>query len=224
MNLFKIGTYKRKRLDKENVSKQGRNLKTRIEEGDFYDDFDDIDDMVDKAMENVEGDTVNAAIGVSAASASVTTASVSISTAEPRTPPTITTKAFEDKDLTIAQTLVKMRSKKAKEKRVVFNNMEEFARPTTILPTIDPKDKGKSIMQEPKKPPKNLRKAQTHMDEELALRLHEEEKSKLKKMQRDIYAKEEASNAALTAEFDDVQARMNADALLAAKLQEEERE
>ncbi|GKD02182.1 hypothetical protein Tco_1177156, partial [Tanacetum coccineum] len=35
---------------------------------------------------------------------------------------------------------------------------------------------------------------------------------------------EEASNAALIAEFDDVQARMDADALLAARLQEEERE
>nr|GEY01884.1 retrovirus-related Pol polyprotein from transposon TNT 1-94 [Tanacetum cinerariifolium] len=61
-----------------------------------------------------------------------------------------------------------MRSEKAKEKGVVFSNVEEFARPTTILPTIDPKDKGK--------------------------------------------------------EFDDVQARMDADALLAAKLQEKERE
>nr|GEW30468.1 reverse transcriptase domain-containing protein [Tanacetum cinerariifolium] len=111
----------RKSLDKENVSKQGRNLKTRIE----------------------EGDTVNAAIGVSAASASVTTAGVSISTAEPRTPLEITTKVFEDEDLTIAQTHVKMRSKKAKEKGVVFSNVEESARPTTILPTIDPKDKGK---------------------------------------------------------------------------------
>ncbi|GJY03704.1 hypothetical protein Tco_0369644 [Tanacetum coccineum] len=45
-----------------------------------------------------------------AASASVTTAGISISTAEPRTPPTTTTTAFEDEDLTIAQTLVKMRN------------------------------------------------------------------------------------------------------------------
>ncbi|GJR39610.1 hypothetical protein Tco_1215294 [Tanacetum coccineum] len=62
MKVFKIGTSRRKSLDKENVSKQGRNLKTRpmFEEGDFDDDFDDIDDMVNEAMENVEGDTVNA--------------------------------------------------------------------------------------------------------------------------------------------------------------------
>ncbi|GKA15350.1 hypothetical protein Tco_0695097 [Tanacetum coccineum] len=216
MNLFKIGTFRRKSLDKENVSKQGRNLKTRFEEGDFYDDFDDIDDMVDKAMENVEGDTVNvggavntATTGVSAASAPVTTDGVSISTAEPRTPPTTTTKAFEDEDLTIAQTLVKMRSKKAKEKGVAFRDVEESVRLTTILPTIDLKDKGKGIMQEPKKVPKNSRKAQIQIDEELAIRLHEEEKAELERTQRDRAAQEEASNAALTAQFDDVQARMD---------------
>ncbi|GKC63309.1 hypothetical protein Tco_1095907 [Tanacetum coccineum] len=43
-------------------------------------------------------------------------------------------------------------------------------------------------------------------------------------MQRDRVAQEEASNAALTIEFDDVQARMDVDAQLAARLQEEERE
>ncbi|GKE01851.1 hypothetical protein Tco_1389834 [Tanacetum coccineum] len=125
MKLFKIGTSRRKSLDKENVSKQGRNLKTgpMFEEGDFDDDFDDIHDMVNEAMENVKGDIVNAGgavttatTGVSAASASVTTVGVSISTAEPRTPPTTTTTAFKDEDLTIAQTLVKMRSQKDKEK------------------------------------------------------------------------------------------------------------
>ncbi|GJY08454.1 hypothetical protein Tco_0375508 [Tanacetum coccineum] len=195
MKLFKIGTSRRNNLDKENVSKQGRNLKTRsmFEEGNFDDDFDDINDMVNEAMENVEGDTVNASgavntatTGVSAASASATTAGVSISTAEPRTPPTTTTTTFEDEDLTIAQTLVKMRSQKDKEKGkgVAFRAAQEesarptrilpTARPTRILPTVDPKDKGKGIIR---------RK-----------------------------------------EFDDVQERMNADALLAARLQEEERE
>nr|GEY08268.1 hypothetical protein [Tanacetum cinerariifolium] len=97
-----------KRLEKK---QRGRNLKTRpmFKEGDSDNDFDDIDDMVDEALENVEGDTVNAGgavnsatTGVSAASASVTTVGVSISTAEPRTPPTTTTTAFEDEDLTIA--------------------------------------------------------------------------------------------------------------------------
>nr|GEV20927.1 hypothetical protein [Tanacetum cinerariifolium] len=140
-----------KRLEKKQREKTlGMNL---FKIGDFDDDFDDIDDIVDEAIENVEGDTVNngGAVNttttvVSVASASVTTAGVSISTVESRTPPPTTTTAFEDEDLTIAQTLVKMRSEKAKEKRVAFRDVEKSARPTIILPTIDLKDKGKGIL------------------------------------------------------------------------------
>ncbi|GJY98070.1 hypothetical protein Tco_0514980 [Tanacetum coccineum] len=58
-----------------------------FEEGDFDDDFNDIDDMVNEEMKNIKfnvGDAINTATtGVSAASASVTTAGVSISTAKP---------------------------------------------------------------------------------------------------------------------------------------------
>ncbi|GJY84357.1 hypothetical protein Tco_0497733 [Tanacetum coccineum] len=104
--------------------------RSMFEEGDFDDDFDDIDDMVNEAMENVEGDTVNvggavntATTGVSAASASVTTCGVSINE----------------------------KSRRLQGKGVVaISDVEESARSTTILPTIDPKDKGKGIMQEPK--------------------------------------------------------------------------
>ncbi|GJX13169.1 hypothetical protein Tco_0204927, partial [Tanacetum coccineum] len=178
-----------KRLEKKPRARTlGMKLFKISTSSDFDDDFNDIDDMVNEAMENVEGDTVNAAgvvntatTRVSAASALVTTAGVSISTVEPRTPPTTTTTAFEDEDLTIAQTLIKI-----------------------ILPIIDPKDKGKGIMQEPEKPPKNPRKAQIQIDEELAMRLHEEEKATLERMQRDRAAQEEASNVALTTEFDDI--------------------
>ncbi|GKE61124.1 hypothetical protein Tco_1511491, partial [Tanacetum coccineum] len=139
MKLFKIGASIRKSLDKENVSKHGSNLKTRLmfEEGDFDDDLDDIDDMVNEVIENVEGDTVNAGgafntvtTGVSAASTSVTTTGVSISTAEPRTPPTTTPTAFEDEDLTIAQKLIKMRNallaaRHQKEEREQFSIYEQ---------------------------------------------------------------------------------------------------
>nr|GEU57123.1 hypothetical protein [Tanacetum cinerariifolium] len=132
---------------------KGKNFRDESLQGYINDDFDDIIDMVKEAMKNVKGDTVNAGgavntttTGVSAASASVTTAGVFVSTAEPRPPPTTTTTKFEDEDLTISQTLVKMRSKKAKEKGVAFRDVEESARPTTSLPTIDPKDKGKGII------------------------------------------------------------------------------
>nr|GEU86082.1 hypothetical protein [Tanacetum cinerariifolium]GEV20181.1 hypothetical protein [Tanacetum cinerariifolium] len=129
ITLFKIGTSKRQSLDKENVSKQKRNLKIRLmfEEGNIDDN---IDDMVDETMENVEGDIVNVAgavntatNGVSAASASITTAGVSISIAKPRTPPTTITTVFEDEDLIIAQTLVNMRKL---AKRMHEEEMAEF--------------------------------------------------------------------------------------------------
>ncbi|GKF05810.1 hypothetical protein Tco_0036478 [Tanacetum coccineum] len=131
-----------------------------FEEGDFNND---IDDMVNEAIENVEGDTVNAGgtvntatTGVSAASASITTASVSIST---------------------------MRSQKAKEKGkgVDFKDVEESARSTIILPTIDPKDKGKDIMQEPENPSKSPIKAQIQRDAEIAQRLFEEEQAQFER-------------------------------------------
>ncbi|GJV15002.1 hypothetical protein Tco_1360325, partial [Tanacetum coccineum] len=172
--------------------------KTRpmFEEDDFDDD---IDDMVNEAMENVEGDTVNAAGAVKIATTRVSATSASVTTTG-------------------------MRSEKAKVKGVDFRDVDEFAGSTTILLTIDPKDKGKCIMQEPEKPQKNHIKAQIQRDAEIAQRLFEEEKTALEIMQRDRAAQEEASNAALTTEFDDVQARMDADALLAARLQEEERE
>nr|GEU69939.1 hypothetical protein [Tanacetum cinerariifolium] len=195
---------------KENVSKQGRNLKTRpmFEEGDIDGNKDDIDDMVDEVIENVEEDTVNdggavntATTRVSAASASVTTAGVSISTAEPRTSPITITTVFKDEDLTIAQTLVNMRSEKAKEKGVAFRDVEESARPTKILRTIDPKDKGKGIMQEPKKPPKNPRMAQIQLDEEMAKRMHEEEMAELEKRQSEIATAEEAKKSRMLVEM-----------------------
>nr|GEW23887.1 hypothetical protein [Tanacetum cinerariifolium] len=69
-----------------------------------------------------------------------------VSSAEPKTPPTTTT-FFDDEDVTIANTLVKMKNQKAKEKGVTFEDTDDSARPirsiTTLqpLPTIDPKDK-----------------------------------------------------------------------------------
>ncbi|GJZ73670.1 hypothetical protein Tco_0637816, partial [Tanacetum coccineum] len=128
-------------LDEEDASKQGRkNDKTNLmlHESDF-DGFDD--EIVDAAT-----------TGVSTASAPVTTAGVAISTAEPRTPPTMTT-VFDDEDVTMemAQNLIKIKEEKAKEKGVAFKDVEDSSRPvrsiTTLqpLPSIDPKYKGKEL-------------------------------------------------------------------------------
>ncbi|GJT71411.1 hypothetical protein Tco_1030697 [Tanacetum coccineum] len=74
-----------------------------------------------------------------------------------RTPPTTT--VFDDEDVTMAmaQTLIKMKEQKAKEKGVAITDVEDssrIVRPvrsiTTLqpLPTIDPKDKGKGVLVE----------------------------------------------------------------------------
>ncbi|GKB38089.1 hypothetical protein Tco_0883031 [Tanacetum coccineum] len=194
-------------------------------------------DVLDDDMEDVEGETVHAATTrVSAVSALVTTAGVAISTVVPKTPPTTATTAFIDKDLTIAQTLVKMRSEKAKVKGVSFRDVEETPRltrlTTTLQPllTIDPKDKGKGVLvkEEPEKPEKVKRKdqglAQIESDAELVQRLHEEELAELDKTQKEKQKQEEATNAALAEEFDEIQAKMDADDELAVRLTHEEQE
>ncbi|GJW22331.1 hypothetical protein Tco_0032953 [Tanacetum coccineum] len=69
---------------------------------------------------------------VTIASVPITTVGVSISTAEPSTPPTITTIVIEDKDLTIAQTLMKMRSKLDKEAKLEREREEEASKDANI--------------------------------------------------------------------------------------------
>ncbi|GKB24485.1 hypothetical protein Tco_0863886 [Tanacetum coccineum] len=83
--------------------------------------------------------------GVSVSTAElITTISVNITTAKPSTPPTTTTTVIEDKDLTIAQTLMKMRSEKSKVRGVVMKEPSEtVTRPTVPTQQHDPKDKGK---------------------------------------------------------------------------------
>ncbi|GJU90580.1 hypothetical protein Tco_1303003 [Tanacetum coccineum] len=189
-------------LDEEDASKQGREsdkTKSMFQDSDF--------DVLDDDMEDVEGETVHTATtGVSVVSAPVTTAGVAISTAEPRTPPTTAATAFIDEDLTIAQTLIKMKEEKAKEKGVAIKDVEDSPRPirsiTTLqpLPTIDPKDK------------------------ELAHRLHEEELAELDRALKERQKQEEATSAALAEEFDEIQARIDVDHELAIRLTHEEQE
>ncbi|GJR67299.1 hypothetical protein Tco_0013364 [Tanacetum coccineum] len=171
---------------------------------------------------------------VNTVSEGISTANVpeTISTTTPRTPP-ITTTVFDDEDVTMAmdQTLVKMKEEKAKEKRVVIKDVEDSSRLvrsiTTLQPllTIDPKDKGKGILQETKSMEKTKKKvqgdAQTERDTKVALRLQAELDEELR-VERE--RQEQASMAALYEEYDTIQASIDADALFAARLQQEERE
>ncbi|GJX39139.1 hypothetical protein Tco_0252442 [Tanacetum coccineum] len=207
----------------EDASKQGRSsdkTKPMFKDSDF--------DVLDAEQITTTGPS-----HVSTAD-QVSTARPEVSAATPSTPPTTTT-VFDDEDVTMAmaQTLIKMKEVKAKEKGVEFRNVEEASRPvrsiTTLqpLPKIDPKDKGKSVLveEEPKKvKSRDQGLAQIESDAELAQRLHEEELAELDRAQIERQRQEEATNAALTEEFDEIQARIDADALFAAKLQQEERE
>ncbi|GJT61836.1 putative ribonuclease H-like domain-containing protein [Tanacetum coccineum] len=95
----------------------------------------------------------------------------------------------------------------AKEKGVSIKDVQDSSRPARSIltlkpfPTIDPKDKGKSVLEEPEPAKKMTRKVE-------------------KERQRE----EEASKAAIAEMYDEVQAGIDADALFAAKLQQEERE
>ncbi|GKE99927.1 hypothetical protein Tco_0023278, partial [Tanacetum coccineum] len=131
-------------------------------------------------------------IDVTTTSTPITTAGVSVSTAEPSTPPT-TTIHIKDEDLIIAQSLMKMKSKKSKEKLKEKSKEKVVSSETALRPTRgvtiqepsesrtrqpvpplqhDPKDKGKAKMIEPEKPSK--KKDQIKFDEEMAKRLAEE--------------------------------------------------
>ncbi|GKF17790.1 hypothetical protein Tco_0062708, partial [Tanacetum coccineum] len=124
---------------------------------------------------------------------------VNVSATTPSAPPTTTT-IFGDEDLIIAQTLVKMRSEKAKEKE-------------------KGSCKGVLVEKEPEKPVKVKRRdqglAQIESDAELAQGLHEEELAELDRAQKERQKQEEATSAALAEEFDEIQARIDADHELA---------
>ncbi|GJW92411.1 putative ribonuclease H-like domain-containing protein [Tanacetum coccineum] len=226
MKLFKIGTSRRKGLDKENVSKQGRKsnkIKPMFKDSDFG--------VLDDTMENVEGGST--AEQITTAGDTLNTASINVSTTRPSNssaagPSTSTTKdIFEDEMTTIADTLVAIRSARPRTTSVVIHNVEEEPKRATSVPTVQSQDKGKGKIVEPEPTPKNPRKAQIHMDEELAQRLFEEEQAQFEREQmiaRERAAKQEANDAALIEQMEDVQARMDADELLAARLQEQERE
>ncbi|GJT99844.1 hypothetical protein Tco_1110183 [Tanacetum coccineum] len=153
-----------------------------------------------------------------------------VSAVEPRTPPT-TTSIFDDEDITMAQTLIKMKEEKTKEKGVSIKDIKDSSRPARSiltlkpLPTIDPKDKGKSVLEEPKPAKKMTRSdfdaAQIARDTEIARQLQVDLQAEV---EREIQREEEASKAAIVETYDEVQARIDVDALFVAKLQQEERE
>ncbi|GJV53498.1 hypothetical protein Tco_1449239 [Tanacetum coccineum] len=159
-----------------------------------------------------------------------------------QTTQTTTSTMFGD-DETIAQVLLNMSQAKAvsreKEKGVEFKDVEETERPRPTstrslltlkpLPKIDPKDKGKKKIEEEDEsetesegiPEAEKKFKQLASDEEMARKLQEDWETE---EERKRLAEEEATNDALIRNYDDIKARIEADRLLAERLQEEERE
>ncbi|GJU59052.1 retrovirus-related pol polyprotein from transposon TNT 1-94 [Tanacetum coccineum] len=146
-------------------------------------------------------------------------------------------------DETIAKVLLNMSKAKAvsreKEKGVELKDIEEADRPKPTstrslltlkpLPKIDPKDKGKKKIEEEDEsesesdgiPEAEKKFKQLESDEEMARKMQEEWEGE---EERSRIAEEKAANEALIRNFDDIKARIEADRLLAEKLQEQERE
>ncbi|GKB73598.1 hypothetical protein Tco_0935010 [Tanacetum coccineum] len=122
-------------LDEEDAFKQGRTSdKTKPMFKDS--DFDDLDDIVDEGMAFVQEKDTEVVKG-SGDTKVVNTAGEGVSTAVPRTPPT-TTIVFDDEDVTMAmaQTLIKMKEEKAKEKGVGIKDVEDSSRPIRSITTL----------------------------------------------------------------------------------------
>nr|GFD32169.1 hypothetical protein [Tanacetum cinerariifolium] len=83
------------------------------------------------------------------------------------------------------------------------------------------KDKGKGIMVEPKKPLK--KKDQIAIDEEIARKLEAQMKAEMEEEER-ITREKVKANIAVVEQWDEVQAKIDADMELAQRLQTEEQE
>ncbi|GJY03350.1 hypothetical protein Tco_0369290 [Tanacetum coccineum] len=213
----------KKRLgQKEPISKQGRK---NVKPGPSLDAFDDLNadlahgmDYMDTEEAVTEGrqsketeeqkggsneEPVNAAgnIGVSTASRP------EVCTATLMTPPT-TTNVFEDEDIFLDDALVMLRDK-AKLKGVEIKEKKDAERPARSvltlkpLPKIDPKDKGKGVLEEEHEPVKVKSKDQARLERQ---------------------RQEQASLNYIANLYDEVQAIIDADHELAVRWTQEEQE
>nr|GEW77048.1 hypothetical protein [Tanacetum cinerariifolium] len=166
---------------------------------------------------------------VSTAGVTISTVDLEVSAVEPKNPP-ITTSIFDDEDIIMTQTLIKMKEEKAKEIGVAFKEVKESDRPTRSvltlkpLPTIDPKDKGKAVLKEPR--PKKMTisdfdVAQVARDEEIARQLEAELHKKVEMERQRV---EQAYVDYIANLHDEVQARIDVDHELAVRLTHEEQE
>ncbi|GKB61547.1 hypothetical protein Tco_0917733, partial [Tanacetum coccineum] len=139
-------------------------------------------------------------------------------------------------ELTLAQTLIEIKAAKPKvvttaattttttrpkAKGVVVQEPSEFKVPQDAQPSVA-KDKGKGIMIETEVPLK--RKDQIALDEQIARDIQAKLDAELEEEQKLARKQEEEANIALIESWENTQAMMKADRLLAERLQSKERE
>ncbi|GJV99805.1 hypothetical protein Tco_1555057, partial [Tanacetum coccineum] len=225
------GVYSKDTLDymeTEDAQDVGRTRDVVNEEKETADDEVSTEDVLSTAQQKVSTDKQN-----------VSTDRPNVSTDRPK----VSTDTEKDSTVRTDEVLLNMSQAKAisreKEKGVELKDVEnaERPRPTSTrslltlkpLPKIDPKDKGKKKIEEEDEsdtesegiPEAKKKFKQLARDEEMARKLQEDWETE---EERKRLAEEEATNAALIQDFDDIKARIEADRLLALRLQDEERE
>ncbi|GJV37048.1 hypothetical protein Tco_1409525 [Tanacetum coccineum] len=237
---------KKKGVQKEYVSKQGRkSVKSFKGEPSMHKDpaFDDLDDIVDDVMNYMESEDAQDDGRTSfvvleekeSADKEVSTEAL-VSTVKPNEG---TGKRNEGTGKQVGVTDSTKNKQKEKEKGVEIRNVEDTERPRLTstrsiltlkpLPKIDPKDKGKKRIKEEDESDtesENIIESkkkfkQLANDEEVARKVQEEWEAEEEKKRLD---EDKATKVALSNEYDFIKARLNADKILAEKLQEEERE
>ncbi|GJR00959.1 ribonuclease H-like domain-containing protein [Tanacetum coccineum] len=228
--------------DPEDASKQGRSIAdldkdddaTLVDETQERQDdelmFDtrvlDADEMPVEAKVD-EKDEQSTKLDDSIAGEAVTTATASVEgSAAPTSIEEITLaqiliqiKAAKPKVVTTAATTTTTTRPKARG--VVVQEPSEFRAPQEAQPSIS-KDKGKGIMIEPEVPLK--RKDQIALDEQIARDIQAKLDAELIEEQKLARKQEEEANIALIESWENTQAMMEADRLLAERLQSKERE
>ncbi|GJT89844.1 hypothetical protein Tco_1078689 [Tanacetum coccineum] len=209
--------------DQEDASKQGR----KIDDIDADEEVTLIDETQGRNDDNLMFDTGvldehEVEVEKVVSTAEVTTASATTTTIDELTlaQTLIEIKAAKPKAVTTAATITTFVVTRPKARGVVVQEPSEFTTTTSQSSQLPhAKDKGKAKMVELEKPLK--KKDQILIDEEIAQRLQEELQAELEEEERLARQKEEDANIA---EWDDVQAMIDADYELAVILQVQEKE
>nr|GEZ35073.1 hypothetical protein [Tanacetum cinerariifolium] len=131
----------------------------------------------------------------------------------------------QDKNLAQALAELKHTKPKAKAKGIVFHEPKKSTTTATI-PKLRSQDKGKDVMIE--EPVKIKKKDQIMFDEEVALKFQAELQAEFdeeeQRLARESAQKEQEVNSDLIEEWNDIQAKIDADYQLAERLQAEEQQ